>query len=94
MLLLIDGLPLAPAISTSFGIIVLWACAWLVITRRLVWHTDLAEVRAQRDRWEGIALTALQAAERLTVHAEVTEKVLSSIPQTTPTEPTAGGESP
>ena len=80
LLHLIDGLPLAPAISTSFGIVVLWTGAWLVITRRLVWHTDLAEVKAQRDRWEGIALTALSAAEKLTVHAEVTERVLTNLP--------------
>lgn len=89
------GIPLAPAISTAFGIIVLWVCAWLVITRRLVWHTDLAKAEAQfardlaaantrADRWEGIALTALSAAERLTVHAEVTNEVLTSLPTSRP----------
>lgn len=61
--------------------------AMLVITRRLVWHTDLTKAEKRADRWEGIALDALSAAEKLTVHAEVTNEVLTKIP--TPPRPQA-----
>lgn len=81
---MLDALP--PGLLDLTGPAALSLVAVLVITRRLVWHTDLAKVEAQRDRWEAIALTALTAAERLTVHAEVTEKVLTNLPTTAPPE--------
>lgn len=74
---LTEGIGLAPAISTSFGIVVLWTVAVLVITRRLVWHTDLAKVQRESDEWRRMALRGLSATETLAQAAEVTTEVLS-----------------
>lgn len=52
----------------------------LILTDKLVWYTRLRAVEAQRDRWEGIALGALGVAEKLTVQAEVTNEVLTRLP--------------
>lgn len=52
----------------------------LVITDKLVWHTRLRRVEAERDRWQGVALDALGIADKLTVHAEVTTEVLTRLP--------------
>jgi hypothetical protein len=68
------------------------AVAWMVITRRLVWHTDLQEEKAdaekllasavkERDEWKGIALSLLGVTEKLTIQAEVTNEVMSRLPQ-------------
>lgn len=54
--------------------------AVLVITDKLVWHRRLDAERARGDRWEGIALTSLGVAEKLTVQAEVTNDVLAKLP--------------
>ena len=81
---MLDGIP--PGLLDLTGPAAITLCALLVITDRLVWHTRLSKAEAQRDRWEGIALTALTAAERLTVHAEVTEKVLTNLPTGAPQE--------
>lgn len=52
----------------------------LLLSDRLVWHTRLKKAEAQRDRWEGIALKALGVADKLTVQAEVTNEVLTRLP--------------
>lgn len=52
----------------------------LVITDKLVWHTRLRRVEAERDRWQGVALKALGIADQLTVHAEVASEVLTRLP--------------
>jgi hypothetical protein len=59
------------------GIGVLTIIGWLVITRKLVWHDDLAEVKRERDEWKKLALSMLGVTEKLTVQAEVTNAVIS-----------------
>lgn len=55
--------------------------AWLVITNKLVWHTRLKEVEARAERWERIALEALQTGARAGVQAaEVSSEVLAKLP--------------
>jgi hypothetical protein len=73
------------------GIGVLSIIAWLVITRKLVWHTDLETfktesagelkgVKEERDEWKRITLQLLGVTEKLTVQAEVTNEVMSRLP--------------
>lgn len=54
--------------------------AVLVITRRLVWHTDVEKLERDRDKWQQIALQSLGVADKLTVQAEVTNEVLTHLP--------------
>lgn len=63
---------------TGPGILVL--VALLVITRRLVWFTDARKTEADRDYWRSMALDLLGVTEKLTVHGEVTNEILSSLP--------------
>jgi hypothetical protein len=73
------GIPLP--VFNSIGIVGLWGVvALMVITRRLVWHTDLRRAEARADRWEGVALKLLGVSEKLTVSAEVASAVLSTLP--------------
>lgn len=67
-------------LDTLTGYSSLIVVAVLVITRKLVWHTDLEKAEARSDKWEGIALKALGTAEKLTVQAEVTNAYLDKIP--------------
>lgn len=61
--------------------------AMLVITDRLVWHTRLTRAEAQRDRWEQIALDALTTGAQAGVRAaEISNEVLSRLPDTKPEE--------
>jgi hypothetical protein len=73
------------------GIGVVSVIAWLVITRKLIWHTDLqaakdegridlGKVEKERDEWKRIALSLLGVTEKLTVQAEVTNEVMSRLP--------------
>lgn len=75
---MLDGI--TPGLLDLTGPAALSLVAVLVITRRLVWHTDLKKEVARGDKWEGIALRALGVAEKMTVHAEVTNEVLAAIP--------------
>lgn len=52
----------------------------LILSDRLVWHGRLTKVEKQRDRWEGIALTALGVADKMTVQAEVTNEIITRLP--------------
>lgn len=61
------------------GIIML--VAFLVITRKLVWHTDLKKSDARADFWEAKAWEAIGVGAAAGVRAaEVTAKVVSSLP--------------
>jgi hypothetical protein len=73
------------------GVGTLILVAWLVITRRLIWHTDLTSAKGdsdktlgkcekERDEWKHIALSLLGVTEKLTVQAEVTNEVMSRLP--------------
>lgn len=73
---MLDTFP--PELLNLTGPAALSLIAVLVITRRLVWHTDLREVKTDRDYWKGIALRALGVAEKMTIHAEVASEVLTS----------------
>jgi len=64
---------------------------WLVITEKLVWHKRVAAIEAgwaerlgkseeRADRWEKTALEALQVAGKLTAQGEVTNAILSKLP--------------
>lgn len=77
----IDGLPVTELTGTG----VLVAVAILVITRKLVWYTDLRKVEKREERWQGIALQALGVADKLTIQAELTNEVLTRLP-----DPAAG----
>lgn len=62
-------------------VVVLTAIALAVITDKLVWHTRLKNAEARADRWETIALEALQAGAQAGVKAaEVTVDVVSALP--------------
>ena len=69
---------ISPGLLNLTGPAALSLVAVLVITRRLVWHSDLTRERQRGDKWEGIALRALGVAEKMTVHAEVTSEVLAA----------------
>lgn len=55
----------------SIGVVGLWSIlGFLVLTRRLVWHTDLDKIERERDHWRDIALRGLGVAALTTTHAE------------------------
>lgn len=55
--------------------------ALLVITDKLVWHTRLKKAEDRAERWEKVALDALNAGARAGVHAaEVAVGVVSALP--------------
>lgn len=55
----------------SLGVVGLWSLfGFLVLTRKLTWHTDLEAMREERDHWRDIALRGLGVAEKSTTHAE------------------------
>lgn len=83
----IEGLPVSELTGTGILVVV----AILVITRKLVWHKDLRQVEKRAERWEGIALTALGVADKMTVQAEVANEVLTRLPD--PGQDPAGGSS-
>lgn len=57
---------------SNLGVVGLWSVLGvLVLTRRLVWHTDLRKMEAERDEWRHIALRGLGLAEQTTAHAEI-----------------------
>ena len=89
---MLEGIGLAPAISTSFGVIVLWTVAGLVITRRLVWFRDLEKAEKRGDKWQELALQLLGATETLAEAAEVTTEVLTSLPTQPTQEPSREGD--
>lgn len=52
-----------------------------VITDKLVWHTRLKRAQDRADRWERVALEALDAGAQAGVRAaEVTAEVIRSLP--------------
>lgn len=75
----IDGIALPSLTDLSSGTFVALIIL-LLLSDRLVWHTRLKKAEQERDRWEGIALKALGVADKLTVHAEVTNEVLTRLP--------------
>lgn len=97
---MLDGVPIA--LLNGLGVVGLWsAIGYLMLTDRLVWHTRLrreheewqgrlSREQVDRERWEGIALRALGVAEKMTVHAEVANEVLTAIP----TPPASGQPAP
>ena len=68
---------ISPGLLNLTGPAALSLVAILVITRRLVWHTDLTRERERGDKWEGYALRALGVAEKMTDHAETATEVLA-----------------
>jgi hypothetical protein len=75
----LDGIPVE--FLSGGGVVALWSMiGYLMLTDRLVWHTRLKAERTDRERWEGIALRALGVAEKMTVHAEVANEVITAIP--------------
>lgn len=82
-----------PALANGIGVVgVVFVVGMMVVRGHLIpgrWHSeaiaaaqgqvDRAEERA--DRWEAVALRALDATERLTEPLEVTAKVLTKLPQ-------------
>jgi len=63
------------------AVTVLVVIALLVLTDKLVWHTRLKAAEARAQRWEDIALNALNAgAEAGVKAAEVAVDVVAAIP--------------
>ena len=94
---MLDGIVLPSLTDLSAGTFVALIVV-LLLSDRLVWHTRLKKIEKERDRWEGIALTALGVADKLTVQAEVTNEVLTRLPDpvleaSTQTGTLPGGES-
>lgn len=64
------GIPLP--VLNGIGVVTLWSVIGvLVLTRKLVWHTDLKECKAEAREWKELALRGLVVAETATVHSEV-----------------------
>jgi len=70
------GLPLTDLGSTTLLAVVFLA----VLTDKLVWHTRLAKLEKDRDRWQQVALNALGVADKLTVTGEVTSALVAALP--------------
>lgn len=73
---MIEGIPVVGISAPS----VLFVLAMLVLTRRLIWHTDVRKIEDDRDYWRGMALDLLGVTEKLTVQGEVTNDLLSKLP--------------
>lgn len=74
------GVPL-PAIDRIGAVGTLIFIALLVIGDKLIWHTRLAKAESRADRWEGIALAALNLGAAAGVSAaEVAASVVSNMP--------------
>lgn len=59
-------------ILSNLGVVGLWSLiGFLVLTRRLVWHTDLDKMEAERNEWRDMALRGIGLAEKTTTHAEI-----------------------
>lgn len=80
---MIEGIPVAEITGPAALVLV----ALLVITDKLIWHTRLAKVEKQRDDWQQVALRSLGVADKMTVHAEVANEIVSKLP-----DPGAGTE--
>lgn len=59
---------------------VLTGVALMVITRCLVWFTDLRRAEARADRLEKIVWELLGATKDLTIQAEATNEFLTHLP--------------
>lgn len=65
----------------SLGVVGLWSLlGFLVLTRKLVWHTDLQKVEKERDEWRELALRGLGVAEQTTFHAETLVRHIAQEP--------------
>lgn len=80
---MIEGIPVMEVTGPAALVVV----ALMVITDKLIWHTRLAKVEKQRDDWQAMALRALGVADKMTVHAEVANEIVSKLP-----DPAAGSE--
>lgn len=79
----------AASLTELSGTAVLAAVALLVITDKLVWHKRLKAEQDARKRWEEIALRSLGVTEKLTVQSELTNDVLTRLP-----DPAKGAQGP
>lgn len=76
----IDGISFNLNDVTVTGVLI--GIAVLVITDKLVWHKRLKAADARADRWERVALDALQTGTRAGVRAaEISSEVLSKLPE-------------
>lgn len=73
---MIEGIPVLGITGPSLIVL----AAMLVLTRRLIWHTDVRKIEDDRDYWRGMALDLLGVTEKLTVQGEVTNDLLSKLP--------------
>lgn len=73
---MIEGIPVVGITGPSLIVL----AAMLVLTRRLIWHTDVRKIEDDRDYWRGMALDLLGVTEKLTVQGEVTNDLLSKLP--------------
>jgi hypothetical protein len=74
-----EDIPLSGLADLS-GPAVLSALALLAITDKIVWHTRLRRIEAERDHWRDMALRLLGVSETLTVQGEVTNDLLTKLP--------------
>lgn len=85
---MLDGIP----IGDVTGPVALSLIALLVITRRLVWHTDLKDERADKVMWRDLSLRLLGVAEKVTDQAEVlTSEVVTGPPAASPAREAESG---
>jgi len=75
---------ISPSLLDLTGPAALTLIALLVITDKLIWHKRLHQAESDRDYWRGMALRSLGVAEKMTVHAEVANEVLSHLPEPPP----------
>ena len=68
-----DLLPIGQIGGTTAFLVI----GWLVITRKLTWHTDLAKVEKERDEWKGMTLQLLGVTGRLVTSAELSTEVIA-----------------
>jgi hypothetical protein len=86
---------LTPALLNGLGVVGVVLLVGLLIFRGLLipvgWHRDalnaaskqIDKAEARADRWEAVALRALDATERLTEPVEIAAKVMTRLPVVT-----------
>lgn len=69
------------ALDRASTVLFALAMAWLVISGKLVWHTQLQRELDRADRWERVALESLTTAAQAGVSAaQITADVVSAMP--------------
>lgn len=73
-------LGMLPTLDKVTAVAMALLIAYLVITEKLIWHKRFDRVRADRDRWQAIALNLAGLAHASVRATEVAVDVVSALP--------------